>query len=267
MPVKHRYIDCRYGQLHLNIAAPEEVPSTEKVPLVCLHMSPYSGAYYRLFQEEMARDRMVICPDTPGYGGSGAPASLPSIEDYAAAMSDMLDVLGHDQVDVLGFHTGSFIAAELALLEPKRVRKLIVPGLPFMPPARRAELRQQYNITRPYFEQDDYIQKRWNIGLSGRGGQSDERFLELFAESLRPGAEKANWGFVAVFGYEPEKRLPKIEQPTFIPVPDEALAKNSREAAELFQNAQLEEWSDLKGDLFDVHAAEVCNRLRPFLDK
>ena len=44
----------------------------------------------------------------------------PEILDYAQAMGDLIDALGFSgPVDLMGYHTGSKIAVELALLRPR----------------------------------------------------------------------------------------------------------------------------------------------------
>ncbi len=261
MEIRRQYVDCAFGQLHLRRAG------GGGVPLVCFHMSPYSGLYYEPFMQAMATDRLVVCPDTPGYGGSDMPPETPTMEDYAAAIVDMLDALGLDKVDLLGFHTGSFIALAVADAVPDRVRKLVLPGLPYVDIDGRAKRQEMFAGDRPYFEEEGYIAKRWDAGLKARGGQSDDRFLSLFAESMRNGAGGMNKGFYAVFSYDPDVAIPGIRQPVYVPVPDEMLAENSRLAAGMFQDATLEEWPDLKGDLFDVAAVDVAGRIRKWLDQ
>ena len=52
-----------------------------------------------------------------------------------------------------------------------------------------------------------------------------------------------------------------------IPVPDEMLADSTREAAKLFKDATFQEWPDLKGDMFDIAAVDVAERVRKWLDQ
>ncbi|MBO6505925.1 MAG: alpha/beta hydrolase [Kordiimonadaceae bacterium] len=259
--IRKSYVDCRYGQLHLRTAG------AGGLPLVCFHMSPYSGLHYEPFMKEMAKDSLVIAPDTPGYGGSDSAGEAPTMADFAAAMLDMLDALELDQVDMMGFHTGTFVALALADLAPERVRKLILPGIPYADVEGRDKRLAMFSGDRPYFTEDGYVQKRWDLGLKGRGDQSDDRFIALFAESVRTGVSGMNRGFAAVYRFDPNAAINSLDKPVFIPVPDEMLAESTREAAKLFNNATIEEWPDLKGDLFDVAAAEVAYRMRKWLDQ
>lgn len=260
MSIRKSYIDCRFGQLHVRTAG------DAGVPLVCLHMSPYSGLHYEPFMAAMAEDRLVVAPDTPGYGGSASAGDTPTMEDFAGAMIDMLDALQLDKVDLLGFHTGTYVALALAELAPERVRKLVLPGIPYCDIEGREKRLAMFSGDRPYFTEDGYMQKRWELGLKGRGAQSDDRFIELFAESVRTGVSGMNRGFAAVYRFDPDPVIANLDKPVLIPVPDEMLADSSREAAPLFPGARLEEWPDLKGDLFDVAADEVAARIRRWLD-
>ncbi|MCC5868855.1 MAG: hypothetical protein JJU27_10100, partial [Gammaproteobacteria bacterium] len=108
---RRQYVDARFGQVHLWRYAPRDASAVERPPLLCLHPNPYSGYFYDEFAQVMARDRVVLCPDTPGFGGSERPPSRVGVTDYALAFADVLLALGYGEgaagaVDVLGFHTG-----------------------------------------------------------------------------------------------------------------------------------------------------------------
>ena len=140
------YVKSRYGQMHFYCAAPEDPEAVSRAPLLGLHQSPTTGISYREFQLVMARDRLVICPDTAGYGSSDGPATIPTIADYGAALVEALTELGfgddgYGPVDVLGFHTGNLVAIELAVQRPDLVRRLVMPGIPYyLPDDRRRRL-------------------------------------------------------------------------------------------------------------------------------
>lgn len=259
--IRKSYVDCRNGQLHLRSAG------EGGVPLLCFHMSPYSGLHYEPFMKEMAKDRLVVAPDTPGYGGSDSANDAPTMADFADAMLDMLDALELKVVDVMGFHTGTFVALALADLAPNRVRKLVLPGIPYADVEGREKRLAMFSGDRPYFTEGGYVQKRWDMGLKVRGAQSDDRFISLFAESVRTGVGGMNRGFAAVYRFDPDAAINRLNKPVFIPVPDEMLADSTREAAKLFNNATTEEWPDLRGDLFDVAADAVAERIRKWIDQ
>lgn len=262
MSIRRQYVDFTEGQLHLLTAGMDQANK----PLICFHMSPYSSAYYSVFMEAMAEHRPIICPDTPGYGGSD-PLAAPSIEGYAAAMIEMMDALSVGDADLLGFHTGVFTAIELAHRLPDRIGKLVIPGIPYMKPDDRLRRVSMFDKDKPYFTEPDHMQKRWSMGLEAQGDKTNDRVLELFAESLRPGISGTNKGFLSVFKYDPDPIIPAIAQPVYIPVPDEMLAQNSRDIAPTFKDATLEEWPDMGPDLFDVDAIEVARLINVWLER
>ena len=262
MPRTAHYIDCEFGQLKYY----KQGNNGNKVPLICFHMSPYSGRYYEKFQDNMSADRIVICPDTPGYGGSSAPEKPASIEELTKAMAKLIENLGYEQVDLLGFHTGVLIAAELTKISPKKIRKLVLPGIPLVPADKRSAFRKNYEKPRPYFEDHDFLANKWNESIeSDKEGWDNERKIEIFAEVMRAGL-KSNWGFMAVFDYEIEESLSSIEKPVLIPIPDEMLAASSRAAAGLFKNAEVIEMPHIQPDLFESCPSEFIDQLRKFLN-
>ncbi|MCC6170946.1 MAG: alpha/beta fold hydrolase, partial [Gammaproteobacteria bacterium] len=179
VPVRRGYVDGRFGQIHYRIAQPARgadagtragtgsgagtgagtaagasigavaaLDATAGVaqhrPLLCLHMSPYSGAVYERFLAATGVDRVAIAPDTPGFGASDAPPAPPTIEDYAAAMGDLIDALGLGEVDLMGYHTGSETCAALALARPAQVRRIVMVSAPVFSDAERGELHATY---------------------------------------------------------------------------------------------------------------------------
>jgi poly(3-hydroxyoctanoate) depolymerase len=90
------------------------------------------------FERELtARGVQAIAFDAPGVGQSTPytwPRRMPAI---ARTVRRMLDVLGYDQVDVLGVSLGGVIAQQLARQAPAKVRRLVLaatgPGLGGVP--------------------------------------------------------------------------------------------------------------------------------------
>ncbi len=99
-------------------------------PLVMLHPSPASAVTLLPLMRRLAGTRPLLAPDTLGNGDS-APAfqAVPKIADYAEALGRVLDTLGVGEIDLYGSHTGASIAAELAIAQPDRVRRLLIDGI------------------------------------------------------------------------------------------------------------------------------------------
>lgn len=74
---------------------------------------------------KLASRRRVIWFDSAGVGRSEgqAPRTVAGMAEVAVAF---LDALGEGQVDVLGWSLGGFVAQQLALDHPQRVRRLII---------------------------------------------------------------------------------------------------------------------------------------------
>jgi pimeloyl-ACP methyl ester carboxylesterase len=72
----------------------------------------------------LARRSRTIAFDAPGTGRSSTPIFPMPIASIAQVARDVLDKLGYEQTDVLGFSHGGLVAQELARVAPDRVRRL-----------------------------------------------------------------------------------------------------------------------------------------------
>ena len=63
---------------------------------------------------DLAARHDVIVPEHPGFGASDTPDWLDTIPDLANFYLDFLDQLDLNDVDLVGFSLGGWIAAELA---------------------------------------------------------------------------------------------------------------------------------------------------------
>lgn len=77
--------------------------------------------------EGLARHHRVIAIDYRGIGLSGGVAPV-TVDEMARDTLALIRTLGFEQVDVLGFSLGGFVAQDLALKAPGLVRKLILAG-------------------------------------------------------------------------------------------------------------------------------------------
>jgi pimeloyl-ACP methyl ester carboxylesterase len=77
--------------------------------------------------DRLAQDREVILVDNRGVGGSTGvvPENVTTMARDALAFTD---ALGLEQIDLLGFSLGGFVAQELVLLRPRLVRRLVLAG-------------------------------------------------------------------------------------------------------------------------------------------
>jgi poly(3-hydroxyoctanoate) depolymerase len=93
---------------------------------------------------QLVRDRELIAFDPPGAGLSQRPRYPPRMHGLAQIVQELLDALGLERVDVLGYSFGGALAQELAYRAPNRVRRLVLcatgPGLGGAPPRPLAAL-------------------------------------------------------------------------------------------------------------------------------
>jgi len=86
----------------------------------------------------LAGGRELIAFDAPGAGLSQRPRRPLRMQDLARVVRELLDALGLECVDVLGYSFGGALAQELARRVPDRVRRLVLcataPGLGGIPP-------------------------------------------------------------------------------------------------------------------------------------
>lgn len=118
-PIKRAFLDTEDGQILYRIGGEGE-------PLLLLHMNPRSSDEYRELMPILAQKYRVIAMDFMGCGDSDKPPRMYSIEDYAKTVILLLDELGIKTINILGNHTGAYVAAEVAAVYSERVEKIIL---------------------------------------------------------------------------------------------------------------------------------------------
>ncbi|MEE9217619.1 MAG: alpha/beta fold hydrolase [Acidobacteriota bacterium] len=85
--------------------------------------------------------RRLLAPSLPAHGRSGAPAEPFGVEEVGAWLDAWLSRrVGSEQLDLIGFSLGGWVALQLVLLRPQRVRRLVLvssAGVRFEPPPRQ----------------------------------------------------------------------------------------------------------------------------------
>ena len=91
-----------------------------------LYLHAANGLTWDPFLEDLAKRYHVIAPKLPGTGSSTGQEHLMDHHDVFYFLWDLLDELSVDQVNVVGHSMGGWFAAELAAMQPGRVRKLVL---------------------------------------------------------------------------------------------------------------------------------------------
>lgn len=93
-------------------------------PLLFLHGA---GTFHGFeFARQWTDQYRVIVPYHPGWGESDDGAQLTDMHDYVMHYVELLDQLGIERVNLVGFSLGGYMAAKIASLYPERVRKLVL---------------------------------------------------------------------------------------------------------------------------------------------
>ena len=264
-PIRKGYGNGPFGQIHWRMLEPDGAAT--QPDLYCLHPAPFSGLAYTTIMPYLARNRRVIAPDYPGYGGSDPFKENPAISEYAAAMFAVVDDLsGGSRIDLTGFHTGNLVAGEMAITMPERLRKLALVDVP----AFDAETSAKYRAVaaQPFEISDDKecLEKPWKRGISTRiAEQGPERALEMLAEQLRAG-RNMHAAFDAAFTYDAHGRMPKIDLPCLVLATQSDLLDATRWAGANIPNANLVERLDIVKGVLDQNAEKTAAEIINFLD-
>lgn len=160
MKIKRAFLDTEDGQIHYRIGGEGE-------PIILLHQNTKSSDEYRelmpIFMEEK---KLVIAMDFLGFGESDRPPRMYYIEDYAKTVTLLLNKLGIKKANILGHHTGAFVAAEIAAAYPERVNKLILSCIDYFEEEERKTLYNRFSEAFQIKEDGSHLTKRWPVRLS-----------------------------------------------------------------------------------------------------
>ncbi len=113
-------------------------PLSGAPPVVLLHGLGAASDYWSAVTRALVRSgRTVVIPDAPGSGKSEGPgASGWGLTGRVAAIHSLVEALGLSSFDLVGHSLGGWTAAQYALDEPMKVRRLVLvdPGGFSFPP-------------------------------------------------------------------------------------------------------------------------------------
>ena len=222
--IKRGFADLAHGQMHYRHAG-----EGSALPLLALHASPGSSRQLVGFITSMADRRRVIAPDTPGNGDSvPMMEGEPTITQIAEAELRFMDAVGLDRVDLYGSHTGAAIAAELAILAPDRINRIVLDGLSWLTPEELEDILANYAfpfvpdrdgsyIIRLYqFCRDQYLFYPWydrTRAARRDGGLGSAQDIHAWATEVMKASETYHLNYRAAFKYDAKARLPLMTVP------------------------------------------------------
>ncbi len=117
--------------------------------LVLLHGIGSASASWLAQLQRLADGRCVLAWNAPGYGTSSPLAQeTPAAADYGKRAWEWLDALGIGEITLVGHSLGALMAAAACVLQPARVRRLVLlaPALGYAdaePAVREAKMRDR----------------------------------------------------------------------------------------------------------------------------
>ena len=217
-------------------------------PLLLVHGSPGSADSFEGLIGELARDHLVVSPDTLGNGYSSAPCGEdPRIEQFAAADAAVLDALGLAGVTAYGSHTGACIALELACQRPDLVAGVVADGLPVLEEEERADLLEHYFISMAPERHGEHLLRAWHTirdvqlfwpwyrqtAATARPTAPSEpaHLHRLVLEFLKSGPTYRH-SYRAAFLFDSRERLAAVSVPTLVcAAPEDMLRRGSEEVS------------------------------------
>src|SRR5436853_7310696 len=93
-------------------------------PVVLIHGMLNSSRHWERVALRLAEDHTVIAPDLIGHGDSATPRGDYSLGAHAAAIRDLLAVIGIDRATIVGHSLGGGVAMQFFYQFPQRTERL-----------------------------------------------------------------------------------------------------------------------------------------------
>jgi pimeloyl-ACP methyl ester carboxylesterase len=103
----------------------------EGFPLILLHGGYGTTDMFGPVRQALAQGRQVIAAELQGHGRTGDIRRPLRFETLADDMAALIDCLGVEQVDLMGYSLGGGAALRTAIQYPLKIRKLILVSTPF----------------------------------------------------------------------------------------------------------------------------------------
>lgn len=208
--MRRGYADTEVGQIHYR-----ETGSGD--PVLLLHHTASSSITFGRVAPLLADRFRAIAIDSPGFGGSDGPTSIPGgMNYYASAIVGVMDELALESAHLVGVRTGSTIALEVAANYPERVKKLALATTLFL----------QTDEDHRYWGEQFDAPKMWEA--DGKGAFLDDHVLEWVSYFARDddgeqylrelvAALQAGpnywWAYRSVVAHDAYALLPKLKAP------------------------------------------------------
>ena len=261
MNVRRGYADGPFGQVHFRATPQVAGPA----PLVCLHATAYSSQSFLPLMAALDGRRQVIAIDAPGYGESDAPPPGTDMAGYATAVAAAVDATAAGPVTLFGYHTGVYVATELAIARPELVERLVLVGVPYFQALDLDAWRTRLAAKHSLGDRLDQFAERWDYLVTRRHpGVSLARGFTNFVDELK--AWPDGWrAHESMFDYDSDARLPLVRQPVLVLNPAGHLAPASRAAARLLSASAVIEMPEVEGPVLEIAAKRLASEIEGWL--
>lgn len=250
-----------------------ELGPQDGIPLVLLnHWGAVLDNFDPRIADGLARKHRVIAIDYRGIGSSGGTAPV-TIGEMASDTIALIRAMGFDQVDLLGFSLGGFVAQDVVLQAPNLVRKLILTGTG---PAGGQGIDRVGAISWPLMLKGLLTLRDPKTYLfftsTPNGRQAASAFLKRLKERKvdrdkgpTPGAFLRQLKAIKAWGQQAPQDLSRLRLPVLIANGDNDImvpTALSRDMARRMTQAQLVIYKDAgHGGIFQYHADFVAKAL------
>jgi pimeloyl-ACP methyl ester carboxylesterase len=231
------------------------------------------------FVDRLAQDREVILADNRGVGGSTGvvPENVTTMARDALAF---IDALGLEQIDLLGFSLGGYVAQELVLLRPRLVGRTVLAGTaPQGGPNLHRWSDDVYALATPDQPTAEHLLSLFFTSSEqsrAKGMESLGRLFQREVDRDQPtdlATRDAQLAAITAWGIPDESkrnRLAGITQPTLVANGDNDTmmhTQNSHLLAEHLPNAQLRIYPDAGHGFLDQYPEQFADHVHAFLEK
>jgi len=154
----------------------------------------------------------------------------------------------------------------MALIEPSRVNKVILAGIPVYSPDRLPDLYAKYAKPDVLEKDGSHLKSKWGFATQTMdAGISLEKAQSHFSDYMQsiPYSSQAYYGVFSYPGYE---QLPRLSQPSLFVAINGSLKQETMDAQKLTPQSELIYLDDIKTGLFDIAFDQMADISRNFFD-
>ena len=240
-------------------------------PVLLLQGAGLGGWVWREVVSPLAERVTCYILDLPGYDQSDTPPRRYSVEDFAAAVLDVMDSAGLDRVSTIGAHTGAIISVDLAISHPQRVRSMVMDGLPYWN-KESGRLVFEKGIAPGFTDTTSYDVPvppllSWEEALA-REPNLDR---ETWEERSKLQEKSRLWGrhtLEAATSYDMQEAGPKVNTPTLVLYGDgDAIRRGEERARAAMKQTIFKIVPDCPGHVYEEQPQEFAKLATEFLLK